>query len=147
MTWAREGGLAAVDYYTTAGGDTGSVTTIIPQSDNALIVVGTHRQPTVWAPNFGSYDTGVMKLDRFGQNLGFGAAYGDLFRFPTYPGAYDEFPAAAAMQADGRIVIAGTKSDQRPGVPQQDNTEMFVMRIGNPQPLPLADAIFQNGFE
>ena len=141
------GGLAAVDYYTTAGGDTGSVTTIIPQSDNALIVVGTHRQPTVWAPNFGSYDTGVMKLDRFGQNLGFGAAYGDLFRFPTYPGAYDEFPAAAAMQADGRIVIAGTKSDQRPGVPQQDNTEMFVMRIGNPQPLPLADAIFQNGFE
>lgn len=143
------GGLAAVDYYTNAGGDSGSITTIIPQPDSTLIVIGSHRHPDVWAPTFGAYDTGVAKLDRFGANISysFGAAYGDLFRFPTYAGAYDEFAAAAIMQADGRIVIAGTKSDDRPGVPEQDSTEMFVMRIGNPQPIPLTDAVFQDGFE
>ncbi|MBK8286732.1 MAG: hypothetical protein IPK97_18740 [Ahniella sp.] len=141
------GGSAAIDFYTNGSGDVANVGTILPQSDNSIIVVGRHNQPPLWEPVFGRNDIGVAKLDPLGVQLPFGAAYGDLFRFPTYPGTFDETPAAAAMQADGRIVIAGTKTDLRAGVPATDNTEMFVFRIGNPQPVPLADPLFDNGFE
>jgi uncharacterized delta-60 repeat protein len=144
------GGLAAVDYYTNGSGDTASVGAILPQSDNSLVVVGTHQQGSFWEAAFGRYDLGITKFDRFGNRVVypfFGAGYGSRLRFPELPGAFDEYPTAALQQADGRIVVAGTFADVRPGVPQQDSTQMYVARISNPQPEPLAPEVFSDGFE
>ena len=115
-----------------------------------MIVVGTHTQGAPWAAAFGSADLAVTKLDPAGNRVGypdFGALGGTRLRFPDRPGAYEEYPAAAVQQADGRVLIAGTLVDARPGVPQQDNTRMFLTRLGNPQPVPLLPEIFRDGFE
>ena len=144
------GGVAAVDYYTNGSGDTASVRAILPQSDNSIIVVGSHYQGTPWEAVFGHSDVGITKFDRFGNRIAypsFGAGYGSRLRFPDLPGGFNEYPSTAVQQADGRIVIAGTITDVRPGVPQQDNTRWFLTRISNPQPEPLAPELFMDGFE
>lgn len=144
------GGLVAIDFDPASAGDSASVSAVLPQWDASVIVVGTHTQSAPWAAAFGDADLGVMKLDPSGQRVGypdFGAANGTRLRFPDRPGAFDEYPATAVQQADGRVLIAGTFSDARPGVPQQDNTRMFLARLGNPQPAPLAPEIFRDGFE
>jgi len=144
------GGVAPVDYYTNGSGDTASVSAILPQSDNSMVVVGSHQQGTPWEAVFGRYDVGITKFDRFGDRIAypsFGAGYGSRLRFPDLPGAFDEYPSTAVQQADGRIVIAGTFADVRPGVPEQDSTQMFLARISNPQPEPLPPELFMDGFE
>jgi uncharacterized delta-60 repeat protein len=144
------GGVAAVDYYTNGSGDTASVSAILPQSDNSIVVVGSHKQGTPWEAVFGRSDVGITKFDRFGNRMAypsFGASYGSRLRFPDLPGAFDEYPSTAVQQADGRIVIAGTFADVRPGVPVQDSTQMFLARISNPQPEPLPPELFMDGFE
>jgi uncharacterized delta-60 repeat protein len=144
------GGLAAVNFYTNGSGSTASVTAILPQWDNSLVVVGNHQQGSPWEALFGRSDVGVTKFDRFGSLIPypfFGAGYGSRLRFPDLPGAFDEVATTAKQQPDGRIVVAGTFSDVRPGVPQQDSTQMFLARISNPQPEPLAPEVFSDGFE
>ena len=115
-----------------------------------MVVVGSHQQGTPWEAVFGRYDVGITKFDRFGDRIAypsFGAGYGSRLRFPDLPGAFDEYPSTAVQQADGRIVIAGTFADVRPGVPEQDSTQMFLARISNPQPEPLPPELFMDGFE
>ena len=143
-------GVVAIDFDPTSGGDSASIAAVLPQWDASVIVVGTHTQGAPWAAAFGSADLAVTKLDPAGNRVGypdFGALGGTRLRFPDRPGAYEEYPAAAVQQADGRVLIAGTLADARPGVPQQDNTRMFLTRLGNPQPVPLLPEIFRDGFE
>lgn len=144
------GGLAAVNFYTNGSGSTASVNAILPQWDNSLVVVGSHGQGSPWEEVFGRSDLGITQFDRFGSLVPypfFGAGYGSRLRFPDLPGAFDEYPATAEQQADGRIVVAGTLADARPGVPEQDSTQMFLARISNPQPEPLPPELFMDGFE
>lgn len=143
-------GVVAIDFDPSSGGDSASIAAVLPQWDASVIVVGTHTQGAPWAAAFGGADLAVTKLDPAGNRVGypdFGADTGTRLRFPDRPGAYDEYPAAAVQQADGRFLIAGTLADARPGVPQQDNTRMFLTRLGNPQPVPLLPEIFRDGFE
>lgn len=144
------GGLVAIDFDPASAGDGASVVAVLPQWDASVVVVGTHTQGAPWAGAFGDADLGVMKLDPSGQRVGypdFGAATGTRLRFPDRPGAFDEYPATAVQQTDGRVLIAGSLVDARLGVPQQDNTRMFLTRLGNPQPAALAPEIFRDGFE
>ncbi len=144
------GGLAAVNFYANGSGSTASVNAILPQWDNSLVVVGSHGQGSPWEEVFGRSDLGITQFDRFGSLVPypfFGAGYGSRLRFPDLPGAFDEYPATAEQQADGRIVVAGTLADARPGVPEQDSTQMFLARISNPQPEPLPPELFMDGFE
>lgn len=143
-------GVVAIDFDPSSGGDSASIAAVLPQWDASVIVVGTQTQGAPWAAAFGGADLAVTKLDPAGNRVGypdFGADTGTRLRFPDRPGAYDEYPAAAVQQADGRFLIAGTLADARPGVPQQDNTRKFLTRLGNPQPVPLLPEIFRDGFE
>ncbi len=144
------GGVVAIDFDPASGGDSASIAAVLPQWDASVIVVGTHSQGAPWAAAFGGADLAVTKLDPAGNRVDypdFGALGGTRLRFPDRPGAFEEFAAAAVQQADGRVLIAGTLVDARAGVPQQNNTRMFLTRLGNPQPVPLAPEIFRDGFE
>lgn len=143
-------GVVAIDFDPASGGDSASIAAVLPQWDASVILVGTHTQGAPWAVAFGSADLAVTKLDPSGARVDypdFGALGGTRLRFPDRPDAYEEYPAAAVQQADGRVLIAGTLADARAGVPQQNNTRMFLTRLGNPQPVPLAPEIFRDGFE
>lgn len=144
------GGLVAIDFDPASAGDGASIAAVLPQWDASVIVVGTHTQSAPWAAAFGDADLAVTKLDPSGARVDypdFGAFGGTRLRFPDRPGAFAEYPAAAVQQADGRVLIAGSLVDARPGVPQQDNTRMFLTRLGNPPPAALAPEIFRDGFE
>jgi uncharacterized delta-60 repeat protein len=144
------GGLVAIDFDPASAGDGASVVAVLPQWDASVVVVGTHTQGAPWAAAFGDADLAVTKLDPSGARVDypdFGALGGTRLRFPDRPGAFDEYPATAVQQVDGRVLIAGSLVDARPGVPQQDNTRMFLTRLGNPQPAALAPEVFRDGFE
>jgi uncharacterized delta-60 repeat protein len=137
------GGLRQVEF---GFGSAASIRNIQPQPDGSMIVIGTHTNFADWISTFGSQDIGVRKFDRSGTSVfTFGAR--EPLRLPNRVGYWSETPVASVMQADGRLLIAGTIEDVTPPTPSNDRTEMLLIRLGNPQPVPLPDPVFADGFE
>jgi hypothetical protein len=137
------GGLRQVEF---GFGSAASIRSIQTQTDGSMIIVGTHNNFADWISTFGSQDIGVQKFDRSGAPLRFGARE-PLLRLPNSVGYWSENAVASVMQADGRLLIAGTIEDVTPPTPRDDATGMLLIRLGNPQPAPLPDPVFANGFE
>lgn len=145
------GGVAAIRFTapSDSNGRTQDLQQILPMADGKVVVVGTHRNLNGLETFVGPSDIGVARLNPNGSgDPDFGRVNGaNLHRLPVPYGQISETGAAALLQADGRIVIAGTRFDLRPGVPTLNNSDVVVLRVGNPVQGPLADPVFENGFE
>jgi hypothetical protein len=146
------GGIARVNFIPpnqSTQGRTSSLQQILPLPDGKLIAVGTHVNMNGTDTFFGQQDIGVARLLPNGAPDGdFGVGFGaNLFRLPEFFGRFDEFANAAALQPDGRVLVIGSQSDRRPGVPVDDATQHLVFRVGNVLPEPQTDALFATGFE
>lgn len=130
-------------------GRTTSLQQILPLPDGKLVAVGTHMNTNGSEVYYGTQDIGVARLLANGSpDYDFGEINGaSLFRLPEIFGRFDEFANAATLQPDGRVLVIGSQSDRRPGVPVDDSTQHLLMRIGNVMPVPDNDRLFANGFE
>ncbi len=146
------GGVARVNFNAPtnpASTITSDIRAVLPQSDDRVLVVGSHDY--LAANAFGFSDIGVARLTENGApDPEFGRFNGgNVFRLPTPASQFNEFPIGAFLQPDGRPVIVGSRFDQRPGAPTTDRGEVVLMRLSNVQPPigPLEPLIFADGFE
>lgn len=137
------GGLRQIEF---GFGTFASITRIQSQADGSMIIIGAHTNFTDWVSTFGQRDIGVLKLSRAGVGQNFGARE-PLLRLPNRVGYWSETPVASVLQGDGRVLIAATLEDVTPPTPTNDATELLLIRLGNPQPVPLPDPILADGFE
>lgn len=127
------------------------LTAFLPVADNKLIVVGTHRNSAADDALHGTTDLGVARLldDGSPDSETFGRYNGaSLLRLPIPGGRFQDFPDAALLQPDGKVLIAASRGDQRPGVPSLDSTEVVLLRVtADPQATGPDDRLFADGFE
>jgi uncharacterized delta-60 repeat protein len=146
------GGITPVNFIPpsqSTQGRTTSVQQILSLPDGKLVAVGTHMNTNGTEVFYGTQDIGVTRLLENGSpdpDFG-GANSASLFRLPEIFGRYDEFANAAVLQPDGRVLVIGTQSDRRPGVPVDDATRHLLMRVSNVVPVVENDVLFANGFE
>lgn len=122
----------------------------LPVADGKLIVVGTHRNSAADDALHGTTDIGVARLrddgspdsDTFGRYNG-----ASLLRLPVPGGRFQDFPDAAVLQPDGKVLIAATRGDQRPGVPSANSTEIVLLRVTADAAVVVDDRLFRDGFD
>lgn len=146
------GGVARVNFIPpsqSVQGRTTSLQQILPLPDGKLFAVGTHMNMNGNEVFFGTQDIGVARLLANGSpDLDFGATNGaNLLRLPELFGRFDEFANAATLQPDGRVLVIGSQSDRRPGVPIDDSTQHLLLRVGNVMPFVEENPLFADGFE
>ncbi|MCQ4167382.1 delta-60 repeat domain-containing protein [Tahibacter harae] len=122
----------------------------LPTADGKLIVVGTHRNSAADDALHGTTDIGVARLrdDGSPDSETFGRYNGaSLLRLPVPGGRFQDFPDAALLQPDGKVLIAATRGDQRPGVPSANSTEVVLLRVTADAQAVVDERLFSDGFD